>query len=524
MVCYDLCAILTHRVPVTRTAILPCSARPFWPKGNAWWSYFTLFAPRQTGKTTYFQLLFRQLPTQGYLPIWISFEGLKNANPAKFYRTIHQYLQREFALLGFAVAELAAPVVEDNIDLQFYLSQISTQSPPIVLVIDEFEDIPPAVMSEFLHTLRALYQKRQFHKLHALILVGVSTVAELVVSSASPFNIVDQLELPYFTFDEVQALIEQYVSEAGQPFAPTVVKAIYDNTRGQPGLVSALCQYLVEEMVTDRTQPVTLAAFYPTVKHFLTERKDKNIFNIVQKAKEKPAFMLRLLFNETPLPFSIHDPTMAYLAAHGVIENVGGNVEILVPLYAKCVLTAFRPTINGEARDYRPDLPDLSIYVSGNRLNINALLQDYRAYVQRRGFHAFDTEHLKEGAWHYSLDGFLHFFIQRLGGDTLVEVPSGRGRTDILILYQGSKEIIETKVYLDQGYFDQGKTQLVDYLVSEGLDQGFYVVFSNKRGATDTLYTEETIRGKQLYTWIIRTDFKAPSRRVAQKPRKRKRA
>jgi hypothetical protein len=150
------------------------------------------------------------------------------------------------------------------------------------------------------------------------------------------------------------------------------------------------------------------------------------------------------------------------------------------------------------------------------------LLQNYSAYVQRRGFHAFDTEHLKEGAWHYSLDGFLNFFIQRLGGDTLVEVPSGRGRTDILILYKGGKEIIETKVYLDQGYFDQGKTQLVDYLVSEGLDQGFYVVFSNKHGPTDPLYTEETIQGKRLYTWIIRTTFKAPSRRVAKQPRKRK--
>jgi len=71
-------------------------------------------------------------------------------------------------------------------------------------------------MSELLHTFRALYQKREFHKLHSLLLVGVSTVAELVVSSASPFNIVDQLELPYFTFDEVQALIHQHVSEAGK--------------------------------------------------------------------------------------------------------------------------------------------------------------------------------------------------------------------------------------------------------------------------------------------------------------------
>jgi len=48
-----------------------------------------------------------------------------------------------------------------------------------------------------------------------------------------------------------------------------------------------------------------MTAFYPTLRHFLTARHDKNIFNIVQKAKEKPAFMLRLLFNQTPRPFSI---------------------------------------------------------------------------------------------------------------------------------------------------------------------------------------------------------------------------
>ncbi len=487
--------------------------------------YFTLFAPRQSGKTTYFQLLFRQLQTQGYLPIWISFEGLKKISPAKFYRTIHHYLQREFALLGVAIDQpaplvLEDTVVEDNIDLQFYLSQISSQSPPLVLVIDEFEDIPPDVLSELLHTFRALYQKRQFHKLHALLLVGVSTVVELVVSSASPFNIVDQLEIPYFTFAEVQELIQQYVDETGQVFEPAVVKAIFDNTQGQPGLVSALCQYLVEEIVSDRTQPVTMAAFYPTLKHFLTERKDKNILNIVQKAKERPAFMMRLLFNPTPMPFSVDHPDMSYLAANGVIENIGGYVQILVPLYAKRLITAFRPMINGEASDYSVDFRGLGDYVTGDLLNLNALLQSYRDYVQRRGFHAFDTEHLKEGAWHYSLDGFLNFFIQRLGGDTLVEVPSGRGRTDILILHKGHKYIIETKVYLDQGYFEQGKEQLVDYLVSEGLDEGYYVVFSNRHSANDTLYAQESIGGKRLYTWIIRTDFKLPSRRVAKKPRK----
>ena len=41
---------------------------------------------------------------------------------------------------------------------------------------------------------------------------------------------------------------------------------------------------------------------------------------------------------------------------------------------------------------------------------------------------------------------FSIFFVERIGGHTFIEVPSGRGRTDILILYQSWKTIIETKV------------------------------------------------------------------------------
>lgn len=471
--------------------------------------FFTLFAPRQSGKTTYFQLLFRKLQTNSYLPIWISFEGTKTATRQQFYETLHWNLHYEFSQAGIQVDQ----PIHSQLDLQLFLVKASEKSAPLVLVIDEFENIPDDVISELLHIFRALYQKRQRHKLQSLILVGVSTVAELVVSSASPFNIVDQLEVPYFTFDEVQDLVQQYVAESGQVFESAVVKAIYDNTRGQPGLVSALCQYLVEEKVPDASQPVTMEAFYPTIKHFLTERQDKNILNIVRKAKEKPEFMLHVLFGETSLTFTIHDPTIAYLSANGVIENVDGNVEIPTPLYAKCIVTAFRPLLNGETKDYALAYDMLGAYASDDQLHLNLLLHSYRDYVQRRGFHAFDTDHLREGAWHYSLDGFLYFFMQRIGGDTLVEVPSGRGRTDILILYKRRKYIIETKVYSDRGYFEQGKQQLVDYLISEGLDEGYYVVFSNRHSDQDALYTDEQIRGKRLYTWIIRTDFKPASRR-----------
>jgi len=121
-------------------------------------------------------------------------------------------------------------------------------------------------------------------------------------------------------------------------------------------------------------------------------------------------------------------------------------VDVAVPLYKKRLLTAFRPTINGESGYYVSAHEDPNAYVTAEGLNLKAILQRYVEYVAKRGFHAFDTKTLRESAWHYSLDGFINFFIERLGGQTFVEVPSGRGRTDILILLRGKKYVIEAKV------------------------------------------------------------------------------
>jgi len=456
--------------------------------------YFTIFAPRQSGKTTYFQLLFRSLEGQGYTPVWVSFESLKNISREKFYRTFGRELKRGLALLDI---RLDAPIT-DHIDLQEFLEDIRPQAEKIVLVIDEFEDVPTDAMSEVLHTFRKIYHQKQFYALHSMILVGVSTVAELIVSSSSPFNIADELQISYFTFDETNHLIQEYIADSGQGFDPAVINAIYDNTQGQPGLICALCDHLIHQQ-PDRNQTITLDDFYKTLKHFLTERMDKNILNVVHKAKEKQAFMLRILFDDTPIAFTIDIPDISFLYAHGVIRNVDGYVEIPVPLYSKRLITAFRPHINGESRYYLTSQDRLSDYVSS------------RDYVRRRGFRAFDTKQLKEGAWHYSLDGFINFAVELLEGDTFVEVPSGRGRTDILILHQGQKYIIETKVFTTHTRFQNGKYQLADYLEAEKLDEGYYVVFSNTHEADDTLDFDEDINGRRIRTYIVRTHFERSS-------------
>jgi hypothetical protein len=473
--------------------------------------YFILFAPRQAGKTTFFKLLLNDLEKEeDFTTIWISFENLKTVSKEVFYRELNHELRYELSKHDIP-SELT---IRDPIDLSHFFEKRRVHPKPIVLVIDEFEGIPDCVLSEVMHTFRKIYHKKEYHCLHSLILVGVSTIAELVVSSASPFNITEELQIPYFTFAEVTTLISQYVAESEQVFEDNVITAIYENTQGQPGLVCALCSYIVEKLATDRCQSVTMEHYYRAQHHFLTERFDKNIINIVQKAREKRHFMLRLLFDDELMAFTVDDPDIAWLYANGVVDNRDGYVDILVPLYAKRLINAFRPSINGETRHYinSPNETINKYLTSNNQLNINALLDEYRTYIRRRGFRAFDTEHLKEAAWHYSLDGFINFFIQRLGGQTYVEVPSGRGRTDILIRYQGDSDIIETKIYSDNSYFKRGKGQLAEYLKSEDISKGYYVVFSNMHTDKDELFSEELIQGKRIHTHIIPTKFEQPSR------------
>ncbi len=466
--------------------------------------FFTLFAPRQTGKTTYFQLLLEAVKKENFTPIWMSFEHLKTLTKEVFYRSLNHQLHQELAEHGIELKQ----IVTNQVDLVDFFEQFESQS--IVLVIDEFEAIPDSVLNEIMHAFRQMYHRKKYHALHSLIFVGVSTIAEFVTSGASPFNVAEELTVSYFTLSEINLLIEQYVLESGQKFEQGVIKAIYENTKGQPGLVCALAAHLVKK-VPNRT--VTRDDFLVTLDYFLKSKYDKNILNIVQKAKEKKAFMCRLLFGEEPIDFSVDIEDIAYLHANGVIENIDGHVGILVPLYSKRIIRAFRPVSNGERRHYSLEVNDtFEAYLKGEGLNIHAILKKYRQYVRRRGFKAFDTDKLKEGAWHYSLDGFINFFIEALEGQTFIEVPSGAGRTDILIVYKNQRYLIETKVFSNNSLLKKGKGQLAEYLKSEALDEGYYVVFSNLHTDDDVLYFEEEINNRPIYTYIICTHFPTPSR------------
>jgi len=63
--------------------------------------YFTIWAPRQSGKSTYFRLLAEELTRQGYKVAHINFENFQKNPVSTFLRTLKEELHR-FTKLDFA--------------------------------------------------------------------------------------------------------------------------------------------------------------------------------------------------------------------------------------------------------------------------------------------------------------------------------------------------------------------------------------------------------------------------------------
>lgn len=185
---------------------------------------------------------------------------------------------------------------------------------------------------------------------------------------------------------------------------------------------------------------------------------------------------------------------------------------IVLKIYKKALIAAFKPIINGEKEYFFTPEDKFNSYFNKGKLNIKKIIDNYSSYVKRRAYKAFDNGNLRESVGHYSFDGYINFFLESIEGTSFIETPTGRGRLDIIIIYNNQKYIIELKKYYNNARLKKGKYQLVEYLKSENLDTGYYVVFSNVHTSDSKLFEEEIIKGKRIYTWIIRTNYQQPSK------------
>ena len=465
--------------------------------------YFTIWAPRQTGKSTYFRQLADALTQHGYNVAHINFEDSKDTPIDTFLEQFVGELNRFWG----------TRLQKTNISQIFYkIEQKADKN--CVLIIDEVEGINPQYFGTFLHAIRRVYHSRENHCLKSVILVGVSNITGVVSDNASPFNITDNLDIPYFTNEEVYALLGQHETETGQIFADSVKQKICEITANQPGLVNGFARKLVDDNPDKKT--LTYDDYLKVEDWYLTEAIDKNFENILTKAKEERSFVERLLFTEAKIPFKIDRPSIKSLHTNGLIKKDSeGYVTFWVPFYKKRLYDALYPYMNGEEEHISRTIYAPDYFTENGKLKLDTLINHYKEYAKRRGFTPFrekdeqgNYKSLKEAALIYSFETYIHAIINELEGKIYREADTGLGKSDMIIHITGNEFLIETKVYYSPGKFEKGKKQLAYYCNSLGLDTGIYLVFCpNDISYPETVKEQtETIEDVAVATYLVGYD------------------
>ena len=491
--------------------------------------YIVLFAPRQTGKTTFFRHALDRLPSEAYFPIQLDFQASNNLEPSEFYEGIYDDIREEienvFQKRGSSPSEALNQLLDNtkltnHLSMRRFFRRLSDllENQKVVLIIDEFDGIPQTVVSDFLYTLRHIYLSGRHRCPHSVGIVGVKSITQLNYDrSISPFNIQDEFKLPNFTLDQVRELLLQYTDEVGQPFAPKVIESIHKQTAGQPVLVNRFAQILTEEIGIPKSEPITLEHFSKAHAQLLSEGHThiEHLVTNIRRDRQFEALLMKIVSYDEGMPFNLYNELISELATYGVIaEGADGLCEIVNPIYHYCIIQAFKPPVNGLEQDYfsentRAGFQDY--LTTDGHIQMGALLDNFRDFIARAGFKILQVpETPQEYVGQHLLFAYLEQFVQIVGGTLHVEVPTGRGRMDLLILHHQRKYIVETKIWGGDIRYQAGKTQLAAYVKLEKAVEGYYVVFDHRKESEPRVETE-ALEGATIRSYVIPVIQEPPS-------------
>ncbi|KPA17200.1 Toll-Interleukin receptor domain protein [Candidatus Magnetomorum sp. HK-1] len=318
--------------------------------------YFTIFAPRQSGKTTFFYDFCRSIEGDPfYITILLSFQTCKKLSETEFYEKMNKDIQSQLLerlktikCKEFEAVEQcmhARPIFNHISFYTFFenLNKIITHK-KIAIFIDEFDGIPMSELENFLMVLRDLYQNyknTQKKALYSVGLVGIRNITKLVVGGVSPFNIADQVNLPMFSIKNVRDLFAQYTIETNQPFTEEAVQKIYFETCGQPWLVNRLGTILTSNIKPNTSDSINETDVNASIKLLLKEN-NVHFDNLYEKILLYKKTFLMILNQD--IDYSPNDKAHAWLKQYGLIKELNDKAVISNPIYKKRFLDISKQT------------------------------------------------------------------------------------------------------------------------------------------------------------------------------------
>ena len=457
--------------------------------------YFTIWAPRQTGKTWLLRQVQKKIEAKHgdqFIVASMSMQGVIPDDDGKvdFPDFIPELIRDAF---GIKMGN-ANPAWRDWKNL-FHKKQKHFDR-PLILFIDEFDSLPPAIIDRLVTLFRDMYLKRESYLLHGLALIGVRAVLGVESERGSPFNIQRSLHVPNFTFEEVKDLYHQYQEESGQKTEPEVVDNVYESTRGQPGLVCWFGELLTEKYNPGHDKTIDMRVWKKVYRKACYVEWNNTVLNLIKKAKTEYQREVLELFIRSDIKFTLDADWCGYLYLNGVIDSethttpLEEEIEICrfsSPFIQERLYNALTYELVGDRLPILAlePLDDLADVFEQPAPDMPALLARYKEYLKRlkaRGINPWKEQprradlHLTEAVGHFHLYSWLK---QALEDECIVspEFPTGNGKVDLCLKCGAKRGIIEVKSYKSMSGVKKAKKQAAQYAKQTGLDSVAIALF-----------------------------------------------
>lgn len=485
--------------------------------------YFTIWAPRQAGKTWLMREVKKEIeacyPDQFQVGM-MSMQGvvMEDTDPENEFLTRVPGLFRD----AFSI-KTSGPENWEGLADRFH-EDVGLFERRVILFIDEFDSLPPNVIDRLVSLFRDIYLKRESYLLHGMALIGVRAVLGVGSDRGSPFNVQRSLHVPNFTQGEVENLFRQYQNESRQVIAPSVVNAVFEATRGQPGLVGWFGELLAEKYNPGENRRIGGDIWELVYHKAQCVEWNNTVLNLVKKARGSYIDQVVKLFSESDMPFKIDEDWCNYLYLNGIIDwettrdEQGRPVSYCrfsSPFIQERLFNALTDHIAGERTPILAlePLDDLEDVLDGADIDLVALLSRYKDYLVRlenkginpwAGLPRRTDLHLTEAVGHFHLYAWLRDAIGRW---CIIspEFPTGNGKVDLHIRCKGKEGIIEVKSYTDQRTFESSLIQAARYAHSLGLDQIVMASFvpTQDKKVLSTLSTPHELEGIRVHVVAI---------------------
>jgi hypothetical protein len=456
-------------------------------------NYFVIHAARQSGKTTLLLEVTLKLNAEGeYYALYCSLENSQGIIEAE------KGIPSIVKTIEFSVRNSNLPEREkfaNGADYSDYSNVLKSSitsycrllDKPLVVFFDEADCLSEDTLISFLRQIRNGYNTRsQIPFVHSLALVGMRNIRDFkakirpdkdTLGSASPFNIVSKaLTIKNFTKQEIVDLYRQHTEATGQIFEEEAIEQVYQETDGQPWLVSAIAREVSMEILkSDYTKNITADLIDESIQNIIL-RRDTHIDSLLERLKEERVRkVIEPIIIGTKNEISFTDDDTQYCLNLGLIKNEKGILKPANKMYAEVIIRTL--SFNTQLH-LQNQIENIWIDQSGI-IDMDGLLKGFQEFWRENSGIWEEKYQYKEAAPHLILQAFLQRIING-GGVIHREYASDRGRLDLCVQYQNKKYPIEIKLRYSEKTYQEGLKQLGNYMDTLGCMEGWLVVFDKR--------------------------------------------